>query len=85
MCRPGVGVCFYRLVTKRIRHRQEVGAAFQRSPLKQFEYPFGQNMTEHNPAPSLSGHPLLSASDLNRYSKSPSNLHVKHPFRGGAV
>jgi hypothetical protein len=25
-----------------------------------FEYVFGQNATEHNPAPSPSGHPLLS-------------------------
>eukprot|EP00964_Phaeocystis_antarctica_P003296 scaffold1753_cov90-Phaeocystis_antarctica.AAC.3 len=27
---------------------------------QQTEYVFGQNMTEHNPAPSPSGHPLLS-------------------------
>ena len=26
----------------------------------QFNYPFGQVFTEHNPAPSPSGHPLLS-------------------------
>ena len=26
----------------------------------QFDYLFGQNVTEHNPAPSPSGHPLLS-------------------------
>jgi hypothetical protein len=33
---------------------------------------FGQNVTEHNPAPSPSGHPLLSGrvvrTDLKRYS-----------------
>ena len=29
-------------------------------PTSQFEYVFGQNVTEHNPAPSPSGHPLLS-------------------------
>ena len=35
-------------------------------------YLFGQNMTEHNPAPSRSGHPLLSGpptlSDIHQYS-----------------
>ena len=25
-----------------------------------YQYVFGQNVTEHNPAPSPSGHPLLS-------------------------
>jgi len=34
-----------------------VAAALEPS---QFEYVFGQNVTEHNPAPSPSGHPLLS-------------------------
>ena len=29
-------------------------------PTSQFEYVFGQNVAEHNPAPSPSGHPLLS-------------------------
>ena len=29
---------------------------------------FGQNMTEHNPAPSPSGHPLLSGPPSGRYS-----------------
>ena len=29
-------------------------------PTSQFDYVFGQNVTEHNPAPSPSGHPLLS-------------------------
>ena len=28
-------------------------------PLSSSEYVFGQNATEHNPAPSPSGHPLL--------------------------
>eukprot|EP00964_Phaeocystis_antarctica_P066005 scaffold39862_cov66-Phaeocystis_antarctica.AAC.3 len=35
-------------------------------------YLFGQNMTEHNPAPSRSGHPLLSGpptlTDIHQYS-----------------
>ena len=37
-------------------------------------YLFGQNMTEHNPAPSPSGHPLLSGPPtLNEYSP---NIHI---------
>ena len=40
-------------------------------PTSQFDYVFGQNMTELNPALSPSGHPLLSgppSSDLKRHS-----------------
>ena len=37
------------------------------------DYLFGQNMTEHNPAPSPSGHPLLSGPPtgptFTRYSR----------------
>ena len=51
-------------------------------------YLFGQNMTEHNPAPSLSGHPLLSRMPrpFTRYSAHPtvlksSNLDLAHRGR----
>eukprot|EP00964_Phaeocystis_antarctica_P041505 scaffold23738_cov67-Phaeocystis_antarctica.AAC.4 len=39
-------------------------------PTSQFEYVFGQNLTEYNPAPSPSGHPLLSGPPtlINRHS-----------------
>ena len=42
-------------------------------------YLFGQNMTEHNPAPSPSGHPLLSGPPtLNEYSP---NIHGLAPTK----
>eukprot|EP00964_Phaeocystis_antarctica_P079132 scaffold49265_cov71-Phaeocystis_antarctica.AAC.4 len=45
------------------------GAYFRPFP----EYVFGQNMTENNPAPSPSGHPLLSG---------PPTLTDIRPFKG---
>ena len=49
-------------------------------------YLFGQNVTEHNPAPSPSGHPLLSSpptlNDLSSPDLHKGNLHV--PFTSPA-
>ena len=51
------------------------------------DYLFGQNMTEHNPAPSPSGHPLLSGQTFNdiptRYSppSPPLGIQERAPHR----
>ena len=46
-------------------------------------YLFGQNMTEYNPAPSRSGHPLLSGRPtIVEYSP---NIHHRDRQRGAAL
>jgi hypothetical protein len=46
--------------TGNARRHSQFGHSLSRECRKLSDYVFGQNMTEYNPAPSPSGHPLLS-------------------------